>query len=102
MACKIYPDPRQAVKPDDSVYESRVDWEPRGEPYARMVLRMHQENQRTINTYERHGWFDPICPWFDIQLTGSADYAFCIHKDNPHKDLSWSCCCKHCPTGWLE
>ena len=95
---KTRPDPRQRVKPNDSLYEPEVDWEPRGEPYAHMVLRIHRENQRTINTCERAGYFEPVCPWFDTRLNGFRTWELC-HYDAP---VLLSCSKTGCPSGWLS
>ena len=102
MAYKTYPDPRQEVKPDDSIYESEVDWEPRGEPYANMVLEMHEENQRFIDQCEQEGYFCPVCPWFDLNLQSEQSLPVCYHKDNPFRNDDFSCYPSGCPTGWLS
>lgn len=67
-------------------------------PYHIMVLEMHRENQRRITAYERAGYFDPICPWFDIDLDSDHPVPLCRYSSPFLKGCGSSCC----PTGWLS
>ncbi len=98
----IYRDPREGMPVGAmSIYETEIDWTPRGEPYSHMVLRIHRENQRLINKAERAGYFDPVCPWFDIDFEVELGFAYCHHENNPIRGYTWSCNAIQCPTGWL-
>ena len=62
---------------------------------------MHERNQAIIDQGISGGWFDPICPWFDVRLENEWSVPICFNKNNPFHDEGASCYPSGCPTGWL-